>query len=324
MSQQDELRNRFDTNNTDKYYRSGAPSVFAGQPVDSTTLKPGDTIAPGPPTNNATLADLDERNTDKYYRSKDRKPTPQQVAAVKHGRPGGARVKIGDVPVNGMATVVSRVPGQLMLTDVSEIDSIVHSAVNQVLSGPVAIHVFGDSALVMRLRTRLEMMVTRETITEDQYRDINIYGRGPAQEMLRTVPETRTPNEIYGVPVASGEGRDTPMLTDPMDFLKGADVEEEVLPDAPPPVEVAETDDFLQPEESGLAHTGPILAAAHSGPRPDFLSTVTQPTEAAEVEDLFDLPPEEKKIEPALPPMPAAPAAAKKDKKDRQDRKNRR
>jgi len=299
MSQQDDLRNRFDTNNADRYYRSGTPSVFAGQPVDSTTMKPGEAIMPGPPTNLASLADLNDKDTDRYYRSKDRKPTPQQVAALKTGRPGGHRVKIGDIPVNGMATVPSRVPGQLMLTDAREVDAVVHSAVNMVPTGPVTIHVFGDNALVMRLRTRLEMLVTRETITEDQYRDIAILGRGPAH----VLKETRTPDEIYGAPVANGEGSEKPVLGDPMDFLKTDEVEEEAIPEAPPPVEVDDgTDDFLQPEE-------PVVMA----PPSNFLSAV-QPAEAAEVDDLFDRPPEDKKIEP---PLPALPVTGKKAKKNR-------
>src|SRR5262245_28310710 len=183
-------------------------------------------MAPVPP-------DAPRRNADVYYRSAQvsavrrlgsegsRKPVivadpkPEDRSTDKYYRAGGGRPRLvmpADPPAAPPAAApVAAAAGQVTVRvgRAEEIRLAVDAVCDALAGGNEVELQVTDPALVMPVRTQLDLMVTRQRISEGQYRDVRL-----------VVPETRTVRELFGEPV--------PIPT-------------------PPPADddVAEVDDFL-------------------------------------------------------------------------------
>lgn len=221
-----------------RYYSSGQVSAIQQSRVDSGK---GTTI--GVPNFRA-----DDRSTNKYY---------------KEGGTGGQQVLPGDVNTerqrrkktqtarnvpreeSNQPTTSARGAGKLVITkaeDVNPVCEAVIALLDSAAIGEVKVHITDSAGLPMRVRTYLDLAVTRERITEAQYRDVVLV----VQRSPDTVVETRQPDEIFGDPSTAQAtiiSESEEEIGDVGDFFAGAEETAEETPAAPDVSEVVNVQD---------------------------------------------------------------------------------
>lgn len=175
-----------------KYYRSGQLSAIQrprGELGKSTNI----------PVPNFRA---DDRSTNKYYQEGGSTSQPVTTAAR------GLRQARQMQPVKQLPLPTRRQQGgKFVIREADDVRPVCEAVVAQLLDSTteeVRIHVLGDSGLAMRVRSYLDMQVTRERITENQYRDVVISVAGSTAATPVPPPpvvaETRTPEQIFGDP----------------------------------------------------------------------------------------------------------------------------
>jgi hypothetical protein len=244
-----------DDTNTDKYYAATEVSAIAGsRNAADSPLKPGEEPQAIPtPTYR-----LDETNTDKYYRDggvRNRAGDRRRLAAAGDG-------DVGDKADKRKAQVDKQIKSQrlsvardLIVLTADDVRDVVDRAAQKVAAGPVVVHVrAGDRNLLNRTRAAVEMLVTRETISEDQGRDIRLAYlpdpktglTAPSPEVTRQVPKDNVdvPHDLDVAGAVFGNAA-----------LPGDD-QMDVSPVAPTVVE----DDFYDPTVCMAPEDAPSLA----------------------------------------------------------------
>lgn len=176
--------------NTNRYYASGnASALDSTRTVADSTLKHGQTPKPIP----TPKYNKDDRNANKYYADpkhtklqgpvKPRKGVHAQKPQPRGQKPLGPAPKLGTIKVGKRTGLVILDPKQV-------VDAVgeVRDRLNQG-EAPVTVHIkAGDSRLLRRMRASVEMLVTREEITEEQGRDV-VYEYLPADSTPEMTPE---------------------------------------------------------------------------------------------------------------------------------------
>jgi len=215
-----------DDKSTDKIYASGNRSAVGNQ--SPSEQRSGGTVNP--------TQKADDKSADKYYAeggSDRRKVTAARKAL-------GPPPKLALKPGPREPAPRARTDGPLEVTEPSQINGVMAAVVSRLQSGEANIVVSvqkGNTPLLNRVRVALDMLVTRETITEDQARDVRLSYTAPAASFP---PPEPAPGPAIRV-------EDNEEVADPLAFLNGeiADPETAVSTEAVTPVEVDTTNDPL-------------------------------------------------------------------------------
>lgn len=204
---------RPDDRSTDKYYASGDKRAIQNQPEQPQPQQP----AP------RRVARPDDRSTDKYYKEQvPQAPTAQQLAKGLGKVPALQGVAKGERVPMGEPRRRAPDPGaSLTIDDPHEINGVLQEVVSRLRSGQTDIVVYvqqGNQALLRRTRAALEMLVTREVITEEQYHDVRLSYTAGAGERAAI-------DEKLGAPAPRGEAGAEGEGTDE-DFLAGEEDDE--------------------------------------------------------------------------------------------------
>lgn len=199
-----------DDKSTNKIYASGDISALGTQTAADTVKKPeGQAGVPTP------VVRADDKSADKYYANggSSRVRGPQAALGQK---------KLGPPPKLGVTApkpMVNHNPSsKLFVGDQTQINGVLQQLVEQLKAGSTAVVLSvkkGDSNLLRRTRASLEMLVTREVITEDMYHEVRL---SYEQDAVLPLPE---PKATVQVPT-----NDT--IGDPKDFLDSDDDEETI------------------------------------------------------------------------------------------------
>ena len=277
---------------SDEYYRNRRPgSPFAQSAADS-TRKPRQKLPPGYSPVATPRFDRDDTTTNKYYAEGGSKTggagQPMAPRRVPAGRTDPA------VAAGSYGVVCVEIP------DVKALGEGVAAAKQAARAGAKVEVAVTDKDLIARIATALDGAVSREEITEDQRREIRVGVKLQTYQTAdrRTMPaENRSPDEVFGAPVASlreaPPAPDTDLDIDA--FLSGGAVDDEDekhaaltggtaqggAPPAPPRVDVEpEDNDFLAPDPAA-AEVDRMILADIKALAPD-LSKVPQQPKAAE------------------------------------------
>lgn len=220
-----------DDKSTDKIYKSKDISALdSSRTVADSTLKPGQEPK-GIPT--PTMRH-DDKSSDKYYAEGG---SQRPRAGAQAGK------KLGPAPVLGVKSAKQLPakkgpPRTRTLNKVNEKDDIpvvLDSVVSRLAGGETGLVVYvktGDSALLRRTRAALDLLVTRETITEDQYREVRLsYDLAPG-EQAAVAAKLSVPTAKETVRTEENESTGV----DPLAFLSGeagADPEDPVVDTSP-------------------------------------------------------------------------------------------
>lgn len=253
---------------TNKIYASGDISALGDNTtVADSPLKPGQVPAANP----TPVIRADDRSADKYYAhgGSQRVRGPQvakQQKAAKLGPPpplAPTRSKRPATPtVRELNTVATK----------DDINGVLVGIADRLRAGETGIVLFvkhGASDLLKRTRAALELLVTREVLTEEQYHEVRIsYEAAPT--------ETAELNAVFGPPAPTKTVRteDNESIDDPLAFLGGGDDEPPVSTDAvattpvdtsadPAPDDGDDADnDFLNPVSPAATVDVPAAPAA--------------------------------------------------------------
>ncbi len=226
-----------DDRSSDKYYDSGDKSAVGDQSSADSSVKPGEK----PRGVKHVGPKQDDRRADKYYANPTQPaPTKQQLERGL-GKPPRLVGERRAAEEKRQPRAAKHARGSVTLKDQSEVNGAMQDIAERLNSGEAAIVVYverGNSQLLRRARAALEMLVTREVITEDQYRDVRLsYTLGEG--------ETAALNEKLGPPVP----RETVSVDDSedvgdLDFLSGLPrVEEPEIDITPSEVREVDTSD---------------------------------------------------------------------------------
>lgn len=212
-----------DDRSTNKYYASNDTSAIQGNNVASdSTLKPGE--APKPNVTGAKMH-RDERSADKKYygNAAPAAPTAQQIAKGQLGaapRLGGAAKQASNAPQKRRQAALSP-NANLTVTETNEVNGVMLGVIAALESGvsPVVVYVeSGNAQLLRRTRAALEMLVTREQITEEQFHDVRL-SYTPSDNDKKAIDAkigTVTPRGDAKV-----ESVEKALPADPLAFLRG-------------------------------------------------------------------------------------------------------
>ena len=230
-----------DDRSTDKIYASGNPSALGDYRSASDAQANGVVT----PTQRA-----DDKSADKYYAvggSNRRKIT----AAA-----GTPRPKLGPPPPRlAPATRALQPPpkpktlttGGLIVTDKSEVNGVLQEVIAKLQAGqaPLVLYVkAGDNNLLKRTRAALELLVTREIITEEQYHDVRLSYEPSEKAKAEIAAEIGAPAPAPVDTVSTDDNESADLDA----FLSGEDVEEPVVDTAP--AAVTEVDTSNDPAET--------------------------------------------------------------------------
>jgi hypothetical protein len=277
-----------------KYYASGSPSVLGEQSAADSRQKPGEQPKPiGTPRFRQ-----DDRSTDKYYRDKNLPKGPKAPAAVPASRP---RRPLGPPPTRLGTVKVPRTNEQgVVVTSLEEARAAVDEVRNRLVNGENAVFVFfpegkEGSRLLRRVRAGVEMLVTREEISEDQGRDVQyrylVGGAPPPGHGAGAAPTTAA-----GTPTVTKEANqeDADLAhVDPLAFLANPPPEEtvdttpqdrqEVTPTGDGGLEVTKIPDDAPPEDDFGADNSFLDAQPPAEPVPEPAAVeVDEPAAGAE------------------------------------------
>lgn len=245
QQQQRKKLNWNEDRSTNKIYASGDRSAIGGGTVSDSVLKPGQKPVANPtPTQKA-----DDKSADKYYANggSDRR---------KFGKPQAA--KLGGPPKLGVSQPRPKAaPAATVINSKEDINPVLEGVVTRLKDGVTGVVVSvaaGNNDLLKRTRAAMDLLVTRETITEDEYREVRLSYEPAAAKAAPPAP--------------SGEAAaDEAVDVDPADFLSGkSDVEEPAVDTAP--AETTEVD---------------ASADVASSPAPEYPSAPAEP--AADEDD---------------------------------------
>lgn len=223
-----------DDRSTNKIYASGQVSTVNPTPAA------GVVRGAAPPAKRTRVVDRTAvRSSDEYYRAETPAPTAQQAARAP------AAGKLGPLPPVGQPRRrPSALPtGVLTVHTVDDVKPVIDELAERLQAGATAVVLYVDrvQGLLNRTRAALELLVTREIITEDQSHEVR----------LSYPPEAPA---APPVPANTVKVEDGPI--DPVAFLNG-DIENP--DDAPVDVEAAPVTE----------HTEPILRDGEAGDEGD-------------------------------------------------------
>jgi hypothetical protein len=212
-----------DDRSTGKYYASGNPSVVNNTPAD-TNGRPGE--QPQAHANNT--AKQDERSADKKYYANPVPPAPTaQQAARARQTPGKAPLPANrqQQPRQKQQPQYAGVPGVYTIREVAHIAPVMRLLPSALTGSAIVIEVPDDKPEVLRrARAALDMLVTREEITEDQARDVRFSKRSFVVKEAAAAPaiDFSKPPEPRGDAVQEDDS-----LLDPLAVLNGTQSVEE-------------------------------------------------------------------------------------------------
>lgn len=205
-----------DDRGTNKIYASGEISALGNnRTVADSTLKPGEEP---PIAGNATPTQkADDKSADKYYANGGSSRKKTTAAGLKKQK---ADNKLGKAPTLAREKTQPKRfdPNAPLVISLKEhINGVLSAAIEKVKGGePVTVFIAkGESQLLKRTRANLDLLVTREVLTENEYREIRIAYATDGTEEVAPPP---VPAETKRV-VSEFAG-------DPLDFLNGDDADE--------------------------------------------------------------------------------------------------
>ncbi len=253
-----------DDKGTNKIYASGSISALdSSRTVADSVLKPGQEPVAIPTPKLKT----DDKSADKYYanggssRVRGEAQAKSEKAARTLAVPPGAP-KLGNAKTaKSSASLTVRTKDDVGLV----LDQVVRRLQDGV-QGVVVQVAQGDNQLLKRVRAALDLLVTREAITEEQYRDVRISYEPGVAEQKGVAEKLGVPQATETVRTEANEAADV----DPLAFLNGEgdDPDDPVVDtSAVPPQEVDTTadpepqKDFLAPEEDDESDAPRALTA---------------------------------------------------------------
>jgi len=270
----------------DEYYKSGDVSaVQGGNTAADSTLKPGQAPVPAAARRKPASDRSRVRSADEYYKAQDQAPTAEQIRAgqVRDPRRLGPPPQLGAPQALPAKQPRLPKPGrqrpELLITQADEINGVMQEVVSRLSMGEQRVIVYvakGQVPLLRRARTNLELLVTREVITEDQARDVTFsyeqgeeakkaidakLGAAPTFESQPTVSvdaKKAADTEIDPLAFLNGEGDDPddPKIdVSPVAEQDQVEVDTSNDPDAKPDVDDDDGADntFLNPENKEAA-----------------------------------------------------------------------
>jgi hypothetical protein len=283
-----------DDKSTNKVYASGDISALGTQTASDTVKKPEGQAGVATPVVRA-----DDKSADKYYANggSQRVRGPQVAKTQKLGPPA----KLG---VNAPKQAPRSLSGKLFINDQTEINGVLQQLIEQLKGGAVGVVLSvkkGDSPLLRRTRAALEMLVTREVITEEQYHEVRL---SYEQEAVLPLPEQQPEVKV----------EDATNAVDPMDFLNADSSDNDEVINTSPAAETTEvdtTDDVVNNS----------AAATDDDDDSDYGRTTVN--EQAEVAVEANTQPEEPAAEPQTSEtQPEQPTESDEDSKPRRGRRS--
>lgn len=273
-----------DDRSTDKIYASGNPSALGDYRSTSDAQANGVTN----PTQRA-----DDRSADKYYAVGG---SNRRKESAKAGTP---RPKLGPPPPRtAPALKAAKAPkapqltnGGLIVNDASEVNGVLQDVIAKLQSGqsPLVLYVkAGDNNLLRRTRAALEMLVTREVITEEQYHDVRLSYEPGEKAKAEIAAEIGAPAPAPVAPISTDANEEADLDA----FLSGESVDDPVVDTAAEeaPVEVDTTDDPAEAkgmefddEDDGDASSFLAPAAPAEAETPAFDQAVDLPKTAEDI-----------------------------------------
>lgn len=272
-----------DEKKTDKYYASGQKSVINNSPSDS---RGG--VNAVPQANNVGFGPLDERSADKKYYKERQLPSQKPVA-----RHLAKAMAAQQSPMQAQAV------SQLMIRVGLDVNPVMDEVVRRLQNGETNVIVGVAQALVRRARTKLETLVTRELITEDQGRDVQfskLVGEleTPAVDLSQppaipteTVETESNESDVDIDSILSGETTlDDGPSTAPQDYLEDTVDDVDDVDDAPSPqLDKLLGDAELSAEETQELHDEEAAEAAADPLDPETEALAETAEEALSPED---------------------------------------
>lgn len=207
-----------DDHSTDKIYASGTASVIGTQTASDSIARPGNAPAPIP----TPVQRADDRSADKYYAQGGSGRT--RVAGQKKAA-NPLLPQSRTVPVRVTATELSvQKPEDVFLVLEDATDRLNGGATGLVIAIPA-----GRSDLLKRLRAGLDLLVTRQRITEDQSREVRLSYTQPAITVAST--KETTAEVVSPTPKESPAVIETP-TDDGLAFLDKVEASQEEQPAA--------------------------------------------------------------------------------------------
>lgn len=237
------------SSSTNKTYASKQPSVISGAPVLARTGRPGDPVSsPVLPSR----FDPKSVSTDKYYRD---------------GGIRGARAVMPSAPA--YKPNLNMTDGSIALTSayVADVAVVRDLVIDRLLTGmPVIVHV-AEASGERALRTQLAMAVSRQQITEEQYKRVK-FG------LLAVPPSTSvTAPEVPGLPVINKQfGEPKPRETVVDDGGLALDVDPETFVKSDDPVGIP----AIRGDGSPEAETVTLAADGDSNEQEETINTRTE------------------------------------------------
>ncbi len=258
-----------DDKSTNKIYASGNVSAIGNQTAADSVLKPGQKPKPiATPTQRT-----DDKSADKYY-AEGGSARPRSSAQA------GVKKVLGPPPKLAAAPKNARQRGNIgmTITTKEQVVEVIDEVVSLLQDGGTNIVVTikaGESDLLKRARAALDMAVTREKITEDEYREVRLsydtsvteqasiaekLGVPQAKETVRT--EDNETTDVDPLAFLKGEGDDpedpvidtSPIVTKEVDTTD--DVASSPAPSYPTPGDDEDDNDFLKPKPEPEAVDG--------------------------------------------------------------------
>lgn len=161
-----------DEKKTDKYYASGNPSVINNSPADTRG-----NAAAKPQANNVGFGALDERSADKKY-YKERTPSGQKPVARHLAKALQAQ------PLARTTQAVS----ELTIRGGVDVNPVMDEVVRRLQNGDTNIVVAVSAVAMRRTRAKLDTLVTRSLITEEQSRDVRFSRLSDVESETPAVP----------------------------------------------------------------------------------------------------------------------------------------
>lgn len=215
--------------NTNKVYASGDISALGDQSVADSVRRTSGEQPMGVPT---PVLRADDKSADKYYANgaSQRVRGPQVAAGQK---------KLGPAPQLGPAKPKQVTGRHIVIADKDQIAAALESVVDRLKGGerPVPVYIKkGENQVLKRTRAALDMLVTRERITEDEYRDVRL-----SYELDEAVAAVAA--KLGEVVVEKTVSVDEADAVDPLAFLNSDEGDEKVDVEAVAPVAVDTSDE---------------------------------------------------------------------------------
>lgn len=234
--------------NTNKVYASGDISALGDQSVADSVRRTAGEQPLGVPT---PAFRADDKSADKYYANggSGRVRGPQVAAGQK---------KLGPAPQLGQPARPKQVTSRhIVIADKDQIAAALESVVDRLKGGerPVPVYIKkGENQVLKRTRAALDMLVTRETITEDEYRDVRL-----SYELDEAVAAVAA--KLGEVVVEKTVNVDEADAVDPLAFLNSDADDEKVDVEAVAPVAVDTADDGDDSDEYVPTPPAPVAEA---------------------------------------------------------------